>query len=470
MERREWERKAPPGARAPRSRALAQTAAALRRGRVPADAVVAAFSMLAAYQLSPVYSGYLWSRETFWAAGVHAVSFTLVAYAVGLYAPDLGSSHRLVLFFRCLAAAGLASGITLGFFYVVFYRPIGRWVIAGVSVLGSLLAFLLHDGLRRFLRRRPRRILFLGKCLLAERVTAALEAEAEPLCEVVGTWPEPRLDAIPADAEFAADLVEACRHKGVDELVLAVSTVDLGGLLLPALRCLPLGCHVRTEADFYEEIFQAVPLVGITAEWMLSRGPDTSNHPAEALKRITDVTLALLILLALAPLGLLAVLLIKVTTGGPVIYRQTRVGRYGEPFRILKLRTMQVDAEDRGPQWSPRDDPRRTPIGRVIRRLRIDELPQVLNVMCGDMSFVGPRPERPEFVADLERSIPYYSWRHLVRPGLTGWAQINHPYGSTVDDARKKLEYDLYYIRHASPATDLAIALRTAIVAMRGAR
>lgn len=469
METRAGEWNAPSGARGPRARALAQTAAALQRGRIPADAVVAAISMLAAYHLSPVYSGDLWSRETFWAAGVHAVSFTLVAYAVGLYAPDLGS-HRLALFFRCLAASSLASGITLAFFYVVFYRPIGRWVIAGASVLGALLAFVLHEGLRQYLRRRPRRILFVGKSLLAERVIAALEAEPAPLCQVVGTWLEPRLDGTPAEPQHAVDLVDVCRNEGVDEVVLAASSVDLEGLLLPALRCLPLGCHVRTEADFYEEVFRAVPLVGITAEWMLSRGQDTSNHPAEVVKRVTDVTLAVLILVALAPLGLLAMLLIRVTTGGPVIYRQTRVGRYGKPFRILKLRTMHVDAEESGPQWSPRDDPRRTPIGRVIRRLRIDELPQVLNVIRGDMSFVGPRPERPEFVERLERSIPYYSWRHLVRPGLTGWAQIHHPYGATVDDARKKLEYDLYYVRHASPATDLAIVLRTAVVATRGAR
>lgn len=425
--------------------------------------------MFAAYQLSPVYFGHLWTRETLWAAGVHAVSFTLVAYTVGLYAPDLGS-HRVALGVRCLAVSGLASAITLAFFYFVFYRPIGRWVIAGASILSSLLAFALHEGLRRFLRRRPRRILFIGKSVLAERVTAALETESEPVYEIAGTWPEPWPDSMSALSGSGVELVEFCRTQGVDELVLAASAVDLEELLLPALRCLPLGCHVRTEADFYEEIFRAVPLVGVTPEWMLSRGWDTSNRPAAAVKRITDLGLAIPILVALAPAGLLAMLLIRVTTGGPVFYRQTRVGRYGRPFRILKLRTMQVDAEEGGPQWSPRDDPRRTPVGRVIRRIRIDELPQVLNVIRGDMSFVGPRPERPEFVEHLEQAIPYYAWRHLVRPGLTGWAQINHPYGSTVDDARKKLEYDLYYIRHASPATDLTIVLRTAVVATRGAR
>jgi exopolysaccharide biosynthesis polyprenyl glycosylphosphotransferase len=306
--------------------------------------------------------------------------------------------------------------------------------------------------------------MFVGKSVLAERLIAALEAESDPLYRVVGTWPAPSSEPAAGDAD---DLVEICREKGVDELVLATSVVDLEALLLPALRCLPLGCHVRTEADFHEELFQAVPLVGVTPEWMMSGGWDTSNQPAAALKRVTDVVLAVLTLVALAPVVLVAALLIKATTRGPVIYSQTRVGRYGRPFWILKLRTMRVDAEADGPQWSPRHDPRQTPIGRVLRRTRIDELPQVVNVIRGDMSFVGPRPERPEFVADLEKVIPYYAWRHLVRPGLTGWAQINHPYGSTLDDARAKLEYDLYYIRRASPATDLAIVLRTVVVAMR---
>jgi exopolysaccharide biosynthesis polyprenyl glycosylphosphotransferase len=440
----------------------------LRRGCAPADAVVAALSMLAAHQLSPVYAGNPWSRETFWAAGVHAVSFMLVAYVIAPHAPGLGTP-RLARVFRSLAAAGLAGVLTLGFFYLVFYRPIGRWVISGAIVLTGAAAFLLDEGLRGLLRHRPRRVLFLGKSVLAERLTFALAAEPEPLYEIVGTWPEPRSGAMPP-ASTADDLVVLCRSRSVDELVLAASAVDLEGLLLPALRCLPLGCHVRTEADFYQDVFEAVPLIGVTPEWMLSRGWDTSNRLAEIGKRMTDITLALLILIGLAPLTLVAMLLVRVTTGAPVMYRQIRVGRYGRPFWILKLRTMTVDAEDAGPQWSPRDDPRRTPIGRVLRRTRIDELPQALNVLRGDMSFVGPRPERPEFVEQLEQSIPYYAWRHVVRPGLTGWAQIKHPYGSTIDDARKKLEYDLYYLRHASLATDLAIILRTAIVAMRGAR
>lgn len=452
-----------------RVRALAQTAAALQRAWGAVDALVAALSMLLAHQLSPVYGGSFRSREALWAAGLNGVAFTLVAYALGCYEANPGT-RRAALFLRCLAAAVCAAAITLAFFYVVFYRPIGRWVIVGAIVLTPALILPVRAGLGQLLRRRPRRILFVGKSMLAERTITALAVEPEPLYEVVGVWPEPRPDGTAPAWGSPDELMDVCRLRDVDELVLAASAVNLDGLLLPALQCLPLGCHVRSEMDFYEDVFQAIPLVGVTPEWMLSRGWDTSNHPAAAVKRVTDIALALLILLGLAPLAVVALGLIKATSAGPVLYTQVRVGRYGKPFRILKLRTMHVGAEDGQPLWSPPHDPRRTRVGRILRRMRIDELPQVLNVFRGDMSFVGPRPERPEFVESLERALPYYSWRHLVRPGLTGWAQINHPYGSSIEDARRKLEYDLYYIRHASLATDLAIALRTVAMVMRGAR
>jgi exopolysaccharide biosynthesis polyprenyl glycosylphosphotransferase len=467
--RRTWELPAPPGSREPhrRARALVQTAAALRRGWAPADAILAAVSMLLAHRLSPVYLGELIVRETLWAAGVYAASFVLVAYAMGLYAPDQGRRSS-ALWLRCLVSAGFASAITLGFFYLVFYRPIGRWVIAGAVGSTTVLVFLLRDVLSRLLRHQPRRTLLVGKSVLAERIVAALGEEREPLYAIVGTWAPPRPHAM-LD-ESLDELVDVCRDKDVDELVLAGGAADLEALLRAALGCMPLGCRVRTEADFHEDVFEAVPLVGVTPEWMLSRGWDTSNPLADAVKRVSDVVLALLLLVLLAPLALLAMLAVKLTGGGPVIYTQLRVGRYGRPFPILKLRTMRTGAEDGRPRWSDHDDPRRTTVGRWLRRLRIDELPQLVNILRGDMSFVGPRPERPEFVELLEQTLPYYAWRHLLRPGLTGWAQINYPYGASVDDARRKLEYDLYYVRHAALATDLTIVLRTVTAAMRGAR
>jgi lipopolysaccharide/colanic/teichoic acid biosynthesis glycosyltransferase len=227
---------------------------------------------------------------------------------------------------------------------------------------------------------------------------------------------------------------------------------------------------VRLAADLYEELYRSVPVGDVPPAWLLGRGLDTSDALAAVLKRGSDVALALLLLLLAAPALLLAALLVAAGRDGPLLYRQVRVGRYGRPFSMWKLRTMRVDAEPGPARWAEEADPRRTAAGRILRRTRVDELPQLWNVLRGDMSFVGPRPERPEFVARLEQELPYYAWRHLVRPGLTGWAQVNCPYGASLEDARRKLEHDVYYIRHASLATDLGIVLRTVLAAGRGGR
>ena len=181
-----------------------------------------------------------------------------------------------------------------------------------------------------------------------------------------------------------------------------------------------------------------------------------------AAKRTLDVVLALVGLLLAAPAMLFVWLLLRFRSPGPPLYSQTRVGKDGAHFTIYKFRSMRVDAEaTSGAVWSTQNDPRVTPVGRFLRRTRLDELPQLWNVLRGDMSIVGPRPERPEFIAELTRQIPFYGQRHVVRPGLTGWAQVRHRYGSTVDDAQEKLQYDLFYIKHMSIAFDVYIAVET---------
>ena len=425
----------------------------------PMDALAAAGSMLLAHSLSPMFAGDPLGAEPLRAAFIHACSFVLVAYMVGLYDWDVLARSRTTLVLRGLMSAALSAALTLTISYLAFYRPIGRWVLAGTVVLSGPLVVLPHLAIRRLRLRRPRRVLFVGNGRLTDHLTDAVAQAERPLYEVVGRW-----------SPGGPDLAALCRQRGVDEVVLPSTLPDLEGALLPALRCLPLGCRVRSEADFHEDMFRAVPVAAVTAEWMLSRSWDASDHVAEAVKRISDAVLALSLLLVSAPLLLLVALAIRLRGDGPVLYVQTRVGRYGRPFRMFKFRTMRVDAEDGAARWAQDDDPRRTTIGRFLRRTRLDELPQLWNVLVGDMSFVGPRPERPEFVSDLERAIPYYAWRHVVRPGLTGWAQITYGYGASIDDARRKLEYDLYYIRHYSVGTDLFIVLRTLSAALRGAR
>ncbi len=190
------------------------------------------------------------------------------------------------------------------------------------------------------------------------------------------------------------------------------------------------------------------------------------------LKRLRDFVSAVAAIVLFAPLMALIALAVKLDSPGPVLFRQTRVGWKGRPYRLLKFRSMRQDAEAGGARWAELNDPRVTRVGKWIRRLHIDELPQLFNVLAGQMSFIGPRPERPEFVRYLEREIPLYPLRHSVPPGITGWAQVKYPYAASVEDARQKLQYDLYYIRNASPLLDLRILLLTVrtLVFLQGSR
>jgi exopolysaccharide biosynthesis polyprenyl glycosylphosphotransferase len=197
-----------------------------------------------------------------------------------------------------------------------------------------------------------------------------------------------------------------------------------------------------------------------------------ASRSEDALRRLLDIVLASLLLLATAMVLLVTALLIRIESPGPVIYKQERVGLGGRIFTLWKFRSMRVDAERHGPSWAAVHDPRVTLVGRFIRKVRIDELPQLVNILRGEMSMVGPRPERPHFVEQLERTIPGYGQRALVKPGLTGWAQVRYPYGASVEDAREKLSYDLYYVKHRNLAFDLHILLSTVrvILFQEGAR
>jgi len=200
--------------------------------------------------------------------------------------------------------------------------------------------------------------------------------------------------------------------------------------------------------------------------------PARAGRLDAAARRVSDVVLSLALLALTLPLLLATALLVVLDSPGPVLYRQERVGLHGRVFTLLKFRSMRTDAEPRGPVWAAPGDPRATRVGAVIRLLHIDELPQLVNVLRGEMSLIGPRPERPHFVAQLERVLPLYRERMRVKPGLTGWAQVNYPYGASVEDARAKLSYDLYYVQHRGPLLDVLILLATVrvVLRLRGAR
>jgi sugar transferase (PEP-CTERM system associated) len=228
------------------------------------------------------------------------------------------------------------------------------------------------------------------------------------------------------------------------------------------IRVKTTGVHVNELSSFLERETGRVDLDTVNPSWLIfSDGFSSGRRLSSIAKRAFDIVASLTLLVLAAPVIMITAVAIKLESKGPAFYRQNRVGLFTLPFSLIKLRSMRQDAEAAGAVWAQENDPRVTRIGRIIRNLRIDELPQVWNVLCGHMSFVGPRPERPEFVADLETKLKYYAERHMVKPGITGWAQINYPYGASLEDARHKLEYDLYYAKNYTPFLDVLILLQT---------
>jgi Sugar transferases involved in lipopolysaccharide synthesis len=224
---------------------------------------------------------------------------------------------------------------------------------------------------------------------------------------------------------------------------------------------------------FYERITGKVLVDSISPSWLIFSEGFKKSRIKKTTKRITGIMISMAGLLLTAPLLIITAISIRLDSPGSVFFRQERVGENDKIFYVLKFRSMIQDAEcEGGPVWAEKDDPRVTRVGKIIRKLRIDEIPQMINVLKGEMSFVGPRPERPEFVEELKKEIPYYSQRHSVKPGITGWAQIMYQYGSSVEDAREKLQYDLYYVKNMSTLLDLMIIFKTVKVVLlrKGAR
>lgn len=257
-------------------------------------------------------------------------------------------------------------------------------------------------------------------------------------------------------------LFELVERLGVDRVVVALE--DRRGQLPTAelLRCRLAGVRVQEREELYERITGKIAVEAMRPSYLIFNRGFSRTLTGQLAKRGGDVCFSLVGLALAWPVMVLTALAVRLSSRGPALYTQERVGVDGEPFTLYKFRSMRTDAESAtGPVWATKDDPRITPVGRFMRRTRLDELPQLFNVLLGDMSLVGPRPERPVFVAELEQQIPYYGLRHVVKPGVTGWAQINYPYGSTVEDALQKLQYDLFYIKNQSLPFDLSILFTT---------
>ncbi len=267
-------------------------------------------------------------------------------------------------------------------------------------------------------------------------------------------------EAIPRSAIH--DLGRFVENLGVSEVVLALQERRNSLPLKDLLRIKTKGVHVNDFSSFIERETGRVDLDTINPSWLIfSDGFSSGRMFSSAVKRIFDITASVILLALTFPIIALFALLVKIDSKGPAFFRQQRVGLFGEPFTVIKLRSMRTDAEKDGAKWAEENDPRVTRLGRFIRKVRIDELPQTWSVLKGEMSFVGPRPEVPSFVDSLEEEIPFYGERHMVKPGITGWAQINYPYGASVEDSRCKLEYDLYYAKNYTPFLDFVILLQT---------
>jgi sugar transferase (PEP-CTERM system associated) len=265
-------------------------------------------------------------------------------------------------------------------------------------------------------------------------------------------------------------LPELAARLQINEIILAVRDRRGGGMpIQDLLKCKLLGIRIVELSSFFERENGHLQLDSMNASWMILAEGFHQGIIRDTVKRLFDLLVSAVMLAITLPIMALTALMIKLESPGPVLYRQERVGQGGRSFIILKFRSMCVDAEKDGkPRWARQNDSRVTLTGRFIRRTRIDELPQIFNVFFGDMSFVGPRPERPYFVADLTQKIPYYGVRHTVKPGITGWAQVRYPYGATDEDAMHKLQYDLYYVKNHSLFLDFMILFQTAQVVLWG--
>jgi sugar transferase (PEP-CTERM system associated) len=415
-----------------------------------------------------------------------SVSVITCMYYFDLYDSWILGNRREGLI-RLIQVLGTVYSLSVLLYY--FYPPLelGR----GIFVIGLLLVAVLLFFWRRLFSKInsisefANRALILGEGSLAERLQHEFESRPELGLRVVGrvspsnngnchvACERAESSGLPLCAETVEDLSRTVKRLRASRVVVAMDErrgkLPVDGLL--SLKC--RGLQVQDGVTAYEEITGKVPIESVRSGWLLFSPGCRASRLYLIYKRTASILVSVVGLILSAPLVLFAILAIRLSSPGPIFYRQKRVGRDGTAFACYKFRTMRADAEaGTGPTWARDDDPRITRVGRFLRHSRIDEIPQLWNVFRGDMSLVGPRPERPEFVGLLERQIPYYNLRHSIRPGITGWAQVRYKYGNSIGDAQEKLRYDLYYIKNMSAGLDLLIVFDTlkTLLLRRGAK
>ncbi len=407
---------------------------------------------------------------------VFAIGMSLSLISMGLY--QRGSQGQEAAFVvRVALGFVLGTALLAAFFYLIPALFMGRGVLGlslifsfiGISVVRELFVLLVTD------ESRKRRVLVLGAGASARTIVDLARHDPNVSFTVVGYVPLPESE-VQVDSSLALDasrhLTELAIEHSVDELVVAAD--DRRGKLPveELVDCRMSGFEVLDLLSFFEKELQVVKIDLLHPSWIFfSPKGFRMSQPASITKRLFDIGTALVMLTFASPVMLAVTIasLIESRFRDPVLFHQVRVGQHGNLFHVHKFRSMRVDAEADGvARWATKNDSRITPLGTFMRKTRIDELPQLFNVLKGQMSLVGPRPERPEFVHQLSAIIPYYGERHRIKPGLTGWAQLLFSYGSDEEDARRKLEYDLYYVKHAGLMLDLVILLQTVEVVVFG--
>ena len=377
------------------------------------------------------------------------------------------------LYFRLLLVPGVLAFILAAVAYV---RP-DYLLGSGSSAVGLLILTFALFGWRigfTWLVQLPilvERIYVLGTGERAQRVVQGLRQNPEIGVEIA-SWTGKMEGAVTRDS-VAAHLMEVVHKQKVHRVIVAMpdrrGTIPMQELLNLRMQ----GIKIEEATTWLEKISGKIEVENLYPSWLVYGEGFRRSTPFIVIRRMLSIIISLLGLVLALPLFPLIMLAIRLDSAGPVFYTQTRVGKAGRTFKVVKFRTMRQDAEAaNGAQWAGDNDPRVTRVGKFLRASRLDEIPQLWCVLKGDMAFVGPRPERPEFIETLSKEIPYYGVRHMVRPGLTGWAQVKYKYGSTVEDSREKLQYDLFYIKNASIGLDLVIMFQTVktVLLRRGAQ
>jgi sugar transferase (PEP-CTERM system associated) len=394
-----------------------------------------------------------------------AFSIQIAMIAVGVYSAESLSSLRF-------AVARQLVAVSLGIIFLSFiafllpgstlWRSVSLYAMtlsfAGLFIIRTMLSSVL--GSTAF----KRRLLILGAGRKAQRITKIADETGAGFIIVGHVDMNDCESVIPTaiNRYHIENLSAHVERLNASEVIVALEERRNALPLADLVRLRTTGVHVNEVSTFIERETGRIDLRSVNPSWLIySDGFSSGRRLSTLAKRVFDIGASGLLLIIALPLIILGAIAVKLDSKGPAFFRQRRVGLYGSEFELLKLRSMRTDAEAGGAVWAQKNDPRVTRIGRFIRLTRIDELPQVWSVLRGDMSFVGPRPERPEFVTDLEEKLTYYAERHMVKPGITGWAQINYPYGASLQDARAKLEYDLYYAKNYTPFLDVLILLQT---------